>query len=54
MSSLSDVEKLWVALSAKFGSQRHWSSLSSHEQQVFIQGINMILSVVYSKGERHA
>lgn len=46
---MSDVEKFWQALAPKFGCTLQWNELNFMEQQQFIQGINMILSVVCSQ-----
>lgn len=43
---MSDVEKFWVAVAAKFGDKRQWGQLHPQEQQQIIMGVNMILSVV--------
>jgi hypothetical protein len=43
---MSDVEKFWSAVAAKFGDNRNWHQLNPMEQQMIIQGINMILQVV--------
>ena len=43
---MSEVEKFWQAISAKFGDNRQWHQLHPQEQQQVIMGINMILSVV--------
>lgn len=43
---MSDVEKFWTAVAAKFGDNRTWYQLNPMEQQMVIQGINMILQVV--------
>ena len=43
---MSDVEKFWTAVAAKFGDKRTWYELNPMEQQMIIQGINMILQVV--------
>ncbi len=43
---MSDVEKFWSAVAAKFGDKRTWQQLNPMEQQMVIQGINMILQVV--------
>jgi len=43
---MSDVEKFWQAVAAKFGDNRTWYQLNPMEQQMIIQGINMILQVV--------
>jgi hypothetical protein len=42
----SVVEQYWDATRVKFDNQRQWNQLEPQEQHVFIQGINMILSVV--------
>lgn len=46
MSNTSEVEKFWIAMSAKFGDNRQWHQLQPQEQHQIIMGINMILSVV--------
>lgn len=43
---MSDVEKFWTAVAAKFGDNRNWHQLKPIEQQTVIQGINMILHVL--------
>lgn len=43
---MSDVEKFWSAVAAKCGDNRTWHQLNPMEQQMVIQGINMILQVV--------
>lgn len=43
---MSDVEAFWVKVAAKFGDNRNWHQLNPMEQQMVIQGINMILQVV--------
>lgn len=43
---MSDVEKFWAAMSAKFGDSRQWTQLHPQEQQQVIMGINLILQVV--------
>jgi hypothetical protein len=43
---MSDVEKFWVAIAAKFGCNRKWHELQPQEQQQVIMGINMIIGVV--------
>lgn len=43
---MSDVEKFWQAVSAKFGVSRSWQELHPVEQMQVIQGINMILGVL--------
>jgi hypothetical protein len=43
---MSDVERFWQAVSAKFGDGRRWSDLRPHEQMQVIQGINMILGAL--------
>ena len=43
---MSDVEKFWTVVAAKFGDNRIWHQLNPMEQQMVIQGINMILQVV--------
>lgn len=43
---MTDVEKFWQAVSAKFGDKRQWHQLQPQEQHQIIMGINMILSVV--------
>lgn len=43
---MSDVEKFWNAAAAKFNDKRTWYELNPMEQQMIIQGINMILQVV--------
>lgn len=43
---MTEVEKFWAAVSAKFGDNRQWHQLHPQEQQQVIMGINMILAVV--------
>lgn len=43
---MSDVEKFWTAVAAKFDDKRTWHELNPVEQIQIIQGINMILQVV--------
>ena len=43
---MSDVEKFWAKTAEKFGDKRTWQQLNPMEQQMVIQGINMILQVV--------
>lgn len=43
---MSDVEKFWSAIAAKFGCNRKWHELHPQEQHQVIMGINMIMSVV--------
>lgn len=43
---MSDVERFWAAVSAKFGDGRSWQQLNQVEQMQVIQGINMILGVL--------
>jgi len=43
---MSETEKFWDAMAAKFGNQRKWSQLNAQEQQQVIMGINLILAVV--------
>ena len=43
---MSDVEKFWTRVAAKFGDNRTWHQLNQMEQQMIMQGINMILQVV--------
>lgn len=43
---MSDVEAFWAKVAAKFGDNRNWHQLNPMEQQMVIQGINMILQVV--------
>lgn len=44
---MSDVEKLFQALSAKFGATRHWSQLHPMEQAEFVDAVNVILRIIY-------
>lgn len=44
---MSDTEKLWSAVAAKFGDNRKWSDLTQQQQQVFMQGINCFLAVLH-------
>jgi hypothetical protein len=43
---MSDVEKFWSKVAEKFSDKRTWQQLNPMEQQMVIQGINMILQVV--------
>lgn len=43
---MSDVERFWNAVSAKFGNARSWNQLNQMEQMQVVQGINMILSIL--------
>ena len=43
---MSDVEVFWSKVAEKFGDKRTWYQLNPMEQQMVIQGINMILQVV--------
>lgn len=43
---MSDVERFWNAVSAKFGDGRSWQQLNPMEQMQVVQGINMILGVL--------
>jgi hypothetical protein len=43
---MSDVELFWSKVAEKFGDKRTWYQLNPMEQQMVIQGINMILQVV--------
>lgn len=42
---MSDVEKFYCAVAAKFGSTRKWEELNRDEQVQFVYGINLILFV---------
>jgi hypothetical protein len=42
---MTDVEKFYYAVAAKFGSDRKWGELSRDEQVQFVHGINLILFV---------
>ena len=42
---MSDVERFWNTVAAKFGDNRRWQDLHPMEQMQIIQGINMILGV---------
>ena len=44
---MSDTEKLWSAVAAKFGDSREWSDLNDQQKQVFMQGINCFLAVLH-------
>lgn len=44
---MSDVEKFWEGVAAKFGDNRKWSDLNLEQQQVLIRGINHILAVLH-------
>jgi hypothetical protein len=43
---MSEVEQFWSKVAEKFGDKRTWQQLNPMEQQMVIQGINMILQVV--------
>ena len=43
---MSDVERFWNTIAAKFGDSRSWQQLNPMEQMQVIQGINMILGVL--------
>ena len=43
---MSDVEKFWTAVAAKFGDKRTWHELNPIEQITIVEGINTILSVL--------
>ena len=43
---MSDVERFWNTIAAKFGDSRSWQQLNPMEQMQIIQGINMILGVL--------
>jgi hypothetical protein len=43
---MSDTELFWFKVAEKFGDKRTWQQLNPMEQQMVIQGINMILQVV--------
>lgn len=43
---MSDVEKFWTAVAAKFGDKRTWYELNPIEQITIVEGINTILSVL--------
>lgn len=43
---MSDVEQFWSKVAEKFGDNRTWQQLNPMEQQMVLQGINMILQVV--------
>ncbi len=43
---MSDVEVFWSKVAEKFGDKRTWQQLNPMEQQMVLQGINMILQVV--------
>lgn len=43
---MSDVERFWNSIAAKFGDSRSWQQLNPMEQMQVIQGINMILGVL--------
>jgi len=43
---MSDVELFWAKVAEKFGDKRTWHQLNPMEQQMVMQGINMILQVV--------
>ena len=47
MNNQSDVEKFWTKVAAQFGSKRTWHELNPMEQQMVIQGVNMILQVAH-------
>ena len=43
---MSEVEKLYAAIAAKFGVQKKFSELTPMEVNVLCQGVSMILHVV--------
>ena len=43
---MSEVEKLYNAIAAKFGVQKKFSELNPMEVQMLCQGVNLILQVV--------
>lgn len=43
---MSEVEKFWNATDPKFGDNRTWGQLNAMEQQMVIQGVNLILGVI--------
>lgn len=43
---MSDLERFWNAVAAKFGDSRSWHQLDPMEQMQVMQGINMILQVL--------
>lgn len=43
---MSDVEKFFEAVAAKFGVQKKWHELHPVQQMQLVQAINMILQVV--------
>ena len=43
---MSDVEKFYNAIAAKFGVQKKFSELNPMEVQMLCQGVSMILQVV--------
>lgn len=43
---MSDVEKLYAAIAAKFGVQRKYHELHPVEQMQLVQAVNIILQVV--------
>ena len=44
---MSDVEKFYAAIAAKFGVQRKYHDLHPMEQMQLVQAINMILQVIH-------
>lgn len=48
---MSEVEQFYCAIAAKMGCTLSWNELNFMEQQQFIGGINMILSVVTGQPE---
>ena len=45
--TMSDVEKLYNAIAAKFGVQKKFSELTPMEVNILCQGVSMILQVVH-------
>ena len=43
---MSDIEILWDKLRLHFNDNREWKQLNLQQQQVFIQGVNMLLAVL--------
>lgn len=48
---MSEVEQFYYAIATKMGCTLTWNELNFMEQQQFVAGINMILSVVTGQPE---
>ena len=46
---MSDVEKYWNAVRAKFGNNRAWQQLNPQEQMAVIQSINIMIAVLNNR-----